>query len=476
MSRLELAEDILLLILQFCDVGTVLSTTRVNKRFRAIALAKHLWIHLIEDLVSRRLVDLPHDRSLQDYTTAELIEEVKKLVIGPRTWSRRSCTPPTILRYIEISPSHNIPSNSLRNLELLPGGKYLAAIHDTRIELWHVATGAVIWCLQVRRLLYTFELLECADTALFAFGTFESSGTVKVLSIDLSSGESTEVFAIDLPDGTLLDDRPMLCDGFLLCALIHTELRVHLYLLVHWHENQAVVLRDLPPTRRYFWVTSMKLLPGHIVFTHCDPPHNNRIHVCVLVSFSGMWRPATSVWQREGGIDLRDMPPVATQELPFFDFRRAMMVYKSPLRRDAYKLAIYREEARPAPRRYSVKWVRDALFKRNSPPRGQEHTATLWTFHFAISKNILIDWVTLSAPAFAVPYCSTLPSYAGYTPDPSPNCSLVNLHLHDREDGQRSPQCNITTVEGPFRHSYLSPYSHAITVARDFGYVISYYV
>ncbi|KAJ7240522.1 hypothetical protein C8J57DRAFT_1727076 [Mycena rebaudengoi] len=481
MALFDLAEDILHLILQFCDVYTVVSTTQVNKRFRAIALAKHLWIYLIEDLVARRLFDLPHDRSLQDHTTAELIEEVKKLVIGPRTWSRRrSRTPPTVLRHNDIKiPSPH--SDLLIGLELLPGGKYLAAIHDTRIELWHVTTRAVIWCLQVRQLLYTFELLEYADTALFAFGIFESPETVKVLSIDLNSGESTEVFAIDLPDGTLLADGPMLCDGFLLCRLFDVAPRLDpIFLLVHWHENQAVVLRDLPPIRRYRWVTIMILFPGHIVFTHSDPLHNNHIHVtvCALISFSGMWQPATSARLLEASIDLRDVPAVATQELPFSDFIHAMMrLYKSPLRHDVYKLIVYHivEEERPAPRRHSLKRIRDALFKRNSPPRGQEHTATLWTFQFAISKNILIDWVASSAPAFAVPYCSPFLSYAGYAFDLSSNCSLVNLHLHC-EDERCSPQHNTTTVEGPHGLSYLSPYSHAIAVVRDFGYVISYYV
>ncbi|KAJ7240517.1 hypothetical protein C8J57DRAFT_1727071 [Mycena rebaudengoi] len=465
MSRLELAEDILLLILQFCDVGTVLSTTQVNKHFRGIALAKHLWIHLIEDLVARRLVDLPHDRSLQDYTTAELIEEVKKLVIGPRTWSRRSRSPPTILRHIKISPSHNILSNSLRNLELLPGGKYLAAIHDTRIELWHVATCALIWCLQAGLKLYTIELLEYVDTVLFAFEASESRGTVKVLSIDPSSGESTEVFAIDLPDGTLLAERPMLCDGFLLCELRgNLYIRGSLYLLVHWHENQAVILRDF--AQPYVWANSMKLLPGHIVFADSDAPHNIRIYVCALVSLSGMWQPATSARLLEASIDLGDVPAVATQELPFINFHRAMMrLYKSPLRHDVYKLIVYHivDVEHPAPRRHSLKWIRDALIKRNSPPRGPEHTATLWTFHVAISKNILIDWVASSAPVFAVPYCSPLQSYAGYIFDLSSDCSLVNLHLRC-EDGRCSPQHNTTAVKGPHRRSYLSPYSHAITV------------
>ncbi|KAJ7240521.1 hypothetical protein C8J57DRAFT_1478147 [Mycena rebaudengoi] len=472
MALFDLAEDILHLILQFCDVYTVVSTTQVNKRFRAIALAKHLWIYLIEDLVARRLFDLPHDRSLQDYTTAELIEEVKKLVIGPRTWSRRrSRIPPTVLRHIKISPPRSY--DLLNSLELLPGGKYLAAIYNTRIELWSVVTCVVIWCLQAGWELYTIELLEYADTALIAFETPESCGTVKVLSIDLSSGESTEVFAIDLPEGTTLFNAPMLCDGFLLC-----ELQGNLYLLVHCHENQAVVLQDFPRTRYYFWEHSMKLLPGHIVFTGSDAPHSNRVHVCALVSLSGMWRPATSVWLLEDSVNLRDIPAVATQELPFSDFYRAMMVlYKSPLRHDAYKLIVYHivEEECPAPRRHSLKRIRDALFKCNSPPRGQEHTATLWTFQFAISKNILIDWAASSAPSFAVPYCSPLPSYAGYIFDLSSDCSLVNLHLRC-EDGRCSPQHNTAPVEGLLRHSYLSPYSHAITVARDFGYVISYYV
>ncbi|KAJ7273262.1 hypothetical protein C8J57DRAFT_1225526 [Mycena rebaudengoi] len=403
MALFDIAEDILHLILQFCDVYTVVSTTQVNKHFRAIALAKHLWIYLIEDLVARQLVDLPHDRSLQDYTTAELIEEVKKLVIGPRTWSRRSRTPPTILRHIKISP---LRSDLPIGLELLPGGKYLAVIHNTHIELWSVVTCAVIWCRPIRWPWYTFELLEYADTVLCTFAAFETPESVKILSIDLSSGESTDVFEIDLPDGTRLADMPMLCDGFLLCALIDNELQRCLYLLVHWREDQAVALRS------YFG--DMKLLPGHIVFTGSDAPHSYHVHVYALVSFSGMWQPATSARLLEASIDLRDVPAVATQELPFSGIYRALiMLYKSPLHHDAYKLTIYRiveESARPAPRRYSLKWMRNALFKRNSPPRGQEH---IWTFHFTISKNILIDWVALSVPAFAAPYCSSFPSYAG---------------------------------------------------------------
>ncbi|KAJ7240529.1 hypothetical protein C8J57DRAFT_1727082 [Mycena rebaudengoi] len=464
MTLFDLAEDILHLILQFCDVYTVVSTTQVSKHFRGIALAKHLWIHLIEDLAARRLFDLPHDRSLQDHTTAELIEEVKKLVIGPRTWSRRSRTPPTILRHIKISLHSDLITIGL---ELLPGGKYLAAINDTCIELWHVATCTLIWCLSVRWLRYNFELLDYADTALCAFAALESPGTVKVLSVDLSSGESTEVFAIDIPDGTLLADTLVLCDGFLLCPLFNVENPISL--LVHWHENQAVVLRGLglPPTPPYFWEHSMKLLTGHIVFTGSNAPHSNRVHVCALVSLSGMWQPATSAQLLEASIDLCDVPAVATQEFPFSGFYRAMMMlYKSPLHHDAYKLIIYRivEEERPAPRRHSLKWIRDTLFKRNSPPIRQEYTGTLWTFHFTISKNTLIDWVASSAPAFAAPFCSPLPSYAGYAFDLSSNCSLVNLHLRC-EDGRCSPQHNTTTVKGLYRHSYLSPYSHAIARA-----------
>jgi hypothetical protein len=150
-----------------------------------------------------------------------------------------------------MSPPHNTRSNRPTVLELLPGGKYLAAMHDTRIELWHVATSALIWCLPTRWLRYNFELLDYADTALIAFAAFDSPGTInlKVLSIDLNRGESTEVFTINLPEGTVLAETPILCDGFLLCGLIHTELRGNLYLLIHWHENQAVVLRDFSPTR-----------------------------------------------------------------------------------------------------------------------------------------------------------------------------------------------------------------------------------
>ncbi|KAJ7189775.1 hypothetical protein C8J57DRAFT_1667059 [Mycena rebaudengoi] len=242
----------------------------------------------------------------------ELIEEVKKLVIGR---PRHGLVDPVPHDHPKTYQDLVSASYLLINLELLPGGKYLAAILDTRIELWSVVTRAVIWCLPARWPRYTFELLEYADTALCALGTIESPETVKVLSIDLSSGESTEVFTIDLPDGTLLADRPMLCDGFLLCQLLDVAPRQDpISLLVHWHENQAVVLRP------YLSVNVMKLLPGHIVFTGSHASHSTRIHVCALESFSGMWQPATSVRLARSGVDLRDMPAVATQELPSSTF------------------------------------------------------------------------------------------------------------------------------------------------------------
>jgi hypothetical protein len=51
-----------------CAAATFLDRIiQTNKRFTRITYAKYLWIYLIQDLATRRLVDLPHDRTLEDF-------------------------------------------------------------------------------------------------------------------------------------------------------------------------------------------------------------------------------------------------------------------------------------------------------------------------------------------------------------------------------------------------------------------------
>ncbi|KAJ7268295.1 hypothetical protein C8J57DRAFT_1509493 [Mycena rebaudengoi] len=83
----DIGEDIVLKILAFCDVYAVLRVSETNKSFHHIALTKQLWLHLMQDLASRGLLDSHPKETLDAYSTGEIIEEVRRIICGPATWA-----------------------------------------------------------------------------------------------------------------------------------------------------------------------------------------------------------------------------------------------------------------------------------------------------------------------------------------------------------------------------------------------------
>lgn len=53
---------------------------------------------MITDLSYRRLIDLPADVNLETFSRAALIDEVRRVVAGPCTWTLNASDPPTLLR------------------------------------------------------------------------------------------------------------------------------------------------------------------------------------------------------------------------------------------------------------------------------------------------------------------------------------------------------------------------------------------
>jgi hypothetical protein len=60
---------------------------QVNRSLRAITMTKQLWISLVNDLRTRSLIETPPS-TLSQYTTAQLIGQVRAVVVGPQTWRR----------------------------------------------------------------------------------------------------------------------------------------------------------------------------------------------------------------------------------------------------------------------------------------------------------------------------------------------------------------------------------------------------
>jgi hypothetical protein len=164
---------------------------QVNKLFHKISLSRHLWISVVRGLCFRRVIDVIPDEVLETLTRDALIEEVKRVVLGPRTWSPRSRSPPTIHRQITV-PLMDIHWR-LRS-ELLPGGRFLmccAAKDDTgsapQVEFWEMHTGKRVWA---------WERPGCT----VASAEFDLTDRGNEVVVYILFCESVFVFSIHFPD------------------------------------------------------------------------------------------------------------------------------------------------------------------------------------------------------------------------------------------------------------------------------------
>ncbi|KAJ7182270.1 hypothetical protein C8R43DRAFT_1144026 [Mycena crocata] len=90
----QLGEDVLVQVLSLCDIASVLQISEVNRSLHNVTTVKQLWLRQIRNLQALSLIELPPGVSLQNHTTAELIELVKSILAGPSTLTH-GLSPPT---------------------------------------------------------------------------------------------------------------------------------------------------------------------------------------------------------------------------------------------------------------------------------------------------------------------------------------------------------------------------------------------
>ncbi|KAJ7044373.1 hypothetical protein C8F04DRAFT_1174803 [Mycena alexandri] len=137
---LDLNYDVLLRIFSFLDVSSLLQSALVSSACNRLAQSKQVWLAIVLDLGCRHLLDLPPRDALLRFSTAQLIDEVKRAVFGPRTWAADSSSAPTVRRQMRITMS-SPPSEPT----LLSGDKHLLVQRGTGCEIWDFADGRRIW-------------------------------------------------------------------------------------------------------------------------------------------------------------------------------------------------------------------------------------------------------------------------------------------------------------------------------------------
>ncbi|KAJ7282396.1 hypothetical protein C8J57DRAFT_1295260, partial [Mycena rebaudengoi] len=406
MKLQELAEDILYLILCLCDVYTVLSVSQ---------------LYLIQDLVTRRFIDLPSNRALKDSSTPELIEEVKKIVLGPKTWSRGTRARPIVSREHRIPVNAGFPSPILR---LLPGGAYLTVQTPTHCDLWNVAACALVWSCEHDEFLGPryVELVDVDDGCSAICLGLETSRVMSVIRIDLNTGDSTELNRVEAPPDTEFRGRPRASGDFYSCALLPSVWPQRYLVLGNWRtESTVLITRVLPMLYRSLPdIDPVQVFQtgGYIFFTTplLDPPPHLRLSAVSLHAHLSQPAPNQS-HSLDAALILYDLPPVVVQDLPFTSrFLAHIVVYDSPLRDDTFKLMIYRigHNFGDIPHPPSVlRRIRQGLSTFLRQPT--EFPGTLYTFRFSTAGARVVDWtLTSAAPVVALPFIPFI-SYAGYT-------------------------------------------------------------
>ncbi|KAJ7288729.1 hypothetical protein C8J57DRAFT_1707088 [Mycena rebaudengoi] len=261
------------------------------------------------------------------YSVVEMFEEVKRVVLGPQTWSRPELTP-IISQEIKVS---NSSADDTRSHELLPGGTYLLVEQSFHLELWHVPTSAVIWSLSwllVSRSQYSIELVDHQRSAIFQY--FNLPRLMRLIHIDLDTGYSKKVFELVSPQKTSFASWPKISGDFFHCGLWGPT-EGNYFMAGNWRTGRTAMFKCESPTEVNPWIPlQTNLVAGHIFSARHLPPQSLWIHTFSLKDFFSRWQP-TRLTSIGDAISIYDMPPTISQPLPFKYPRRAHMgLYESP--------------------------------------------------------------------------------------------------------------------------------------------------
>ncbi|KAJ7496242.1 hypothetical protein B0H11DRAFT_857694 [Mycena galericulata] len=302
----QLNTDVLLSILCLTDVYTIVSLSRVNKLFYSITSAKQLWVAVLRDLSSRRLSDLPSDTNFEPYTTDGLINEVKRAVLGPCTWSPHSRIPPTIHRHASIELTRETTTQE-SFARWLPGGRHIffySFLEATTVfECWEVHPARKVWAGfrdgHVQCVAFDFRPATTVVSVCFALkNAGDHMRHIVLLGVDLSTGRSCELFRLSLDSICPVWDLRISGD----CLAWTGTMAEESVVLVNWRSGKFIAFPS--PDERGTYALS----PAHIVLAH--PSLALTLQVYPLTSLESAWRPL-SAFNWKSRTDLSGVPAPA---------------------------------------------------------------------------------------------------------------------------------------------------------------------
>ncbi|KAJ6536446.1 hypothetical protein DFH09DRAFT_1179012 [Mycena vulgaris] len=487
----DLHDDVLAEILSSCDVYTALCIARVNKHFRAIALAKQLWISLLRDLEYRGMTDVAPGEDFATYTTHDLIEEVKRIVVGPKTWSP-AWSAPTLLKRQSVVPFERESSTGTLDIRLLPGGRYFAVHQQASLKFFDVATGKSAWSYTHPHSIHSWSIdmsagictavvvMVCPDTA-------QNINAVEVVEVNLKCGQADILARCPLPTNTSYLSLLLILGDLFAISLERTYQAPYddapgLVLLVNWRSNEYVllVLNCSRPVRGH---TGIVLVPNHLGMTHEESDtHTQMLLVYNIASFTPFWRPLSEISLRNG-VSSRLLAPIAYERLApdkipishcqFID----LTAYASPLRSDTYEFRLHTVDRIPRPqKRTFAGLIRRGLGRdlQDTPPDIRRSLLFSYRLNLSGSSSGLSPWRFLSSERIHGRIRARSLSFSRYCLHRMPQMIMITDALVKREDDEDGRPREIMLHSHVQTARYLSPYSSGVVSLTAHSLTVSY--
>ncbi|KAJ7628296.1 hypothetical protein B0H17DRAFT_1340088, partial [Mycena rosella] len=345
MTRIaDLGEDILVQVLSFCNVHTVLVVSEVDQCLRTIAMVKQVWLRLIRHLETLSLMELPPNALLETLTTPELIDLVKRIVSGPRTWARGCLTAPKVRHRVLLTPEPGVESGgSPFPVKLLAACRLVAVRGPLLFEIWDISTGRRLWSRGCRVTNVGAQL--CDNGRKLTLGIICRDPhwpTAEMMHIDLRTGASEPIVTIPLDKSP---EDPSFSGDF--AALVLGLGRI---LLVHLRPEPTAVVLEFPTPPQIY---AARLIPGYLLIATTDRMPSI-IQMYPLRGFSHLFKPMAELTLTSpihvpnvGRVSIQIPHRALADPMIHMLPQLRMFIHRSPLNDDAYQISVHHSSGNP---------------------------------------------------------------------------------------------------------------------------------
>ncbi|CAK5279648.1 unnamed protein product [Mycena citricolor] len=406
----RLNEDILILILIFCDAHAVLQLSSVNKLFHTLARSKQVWMTLNADIIARNLTDVVPPLALEQLSVPELIAEARRVARGPSSWAVGSSPQARCVPARSISlPSISLAEAEHTQVRLVPGGNYafLTSVHEFRCI--DALSGEVLWTWSGDLVYYT-EKMEIGGRVinLVILSRVDDRRTgLEMWRLDFSSSvlQQQKILNVVLVIGPRQCSYPVLHQD--LIGVAFNDAAKEAILVVNWRLALCVIIKTQPSS----YAQDVSFVPRHMILLMASPV---KPHHATLFIFSRRYRTSFHASLELDVDQAVCRKTLVTHEQKYdFDHAEQLLLHMrmNPLRHNAYTILIYGSLSNNA----------------------AESHAAVFTFYVSVTDGIL-KYRTAPVKTVAMVEDPAL-SYSSYALDPESECPrLLDVSTLGRDD------------------------------------------